>query len=340
MMAIVGCLVLTFLLVRNVLGGEAPTFSPTTFRSSILWTPYSLAYKPVHRWKFDESTTAQIAVDTGVASLPVDATLHGSAAFVGPGEASGVTLANDLGQDSYISLGDAFQFVATEGFSFAAHVQINSRQRFGKVFSLWDARGKNEIYLEMYDDTRQAVLSVQNEGVIGQLFTKYDFFSPIGEWAHVAATVSAEGDMKLYLDGLTVESTQCAGSFPKICDGWTLNATDGGVALNQNATYDHAALGRQGKYPGIGRHYFDGTVRDVMFFSGVLTGDQIQRLITYTTCPRLNFGESPHTGKSCERMYKMSQGYYTCAFLHTSGYYCGGCPCLPEESYAAVFGGE
>jgi len=298
-----------------------------TFRSSVLWTPYALALQPAHRWKLDEAVSATVAQDDVAASVAtVAGSLQGSAVFVGPADASGVALPNDAGQNSYVSLGDAFRFDGTEGFSFAAHLRVDSLQKYAKIFSLWDRHSHSEIYLEMYDNTRQAVLSVRNGGHLGQLYTKHAFFSPPGEWAHVAVTVSQAGDQKLYLNGATLESTECAGVTPKICDGWTLDAADGGVAPNPNNVTYHAGLGRQEHY--TGRDYFDGVLRDVFVYAGVLSGDQIQRLITYTTCPRLNFGaSSPHTGKDCERMSEMSKGYYTCEFMTRSGYYCGGFPC-------------
>jgi len=128
---------------------------------------------------------------------------------------------------------------------------------------------------------RRGVLSIWNNGTYdnfnvpdGSTDPADIFFAPIGQWAHVAWTVTTSGTFVLYRDG-------------KSRDAWKMS---GGVAANPNpgVVYAAAALGRccpWGDGNVYGSNYLNGALRDVRMYNYALSAEQVRDLHAATAPP-------------------------------------------------------
>jgi len=236
----------------------------------------------------NEAVGTQIAADSGSGEGEAgthDLTLKNNAAFLGPDAGGGVELEPvGGGVGDYLDFGSGFAFAATDGFTFAAWVRHDAFQNSGSVLSLVGGAGGTARLdrIQFYSRAdRRGVLSIWNNGTYdnfnvpdGSTDPADIFFAPIGQWAHVAWTVTTSGTFVLYRDG-------------KSRDAWKMS---GGVAANPNpgVVYAAAALGRccpWGDGNVYGSNYLNGALRDVRMYNYALSAEQVRDLHAATAPP-------------------------------------------------------
>jgi len=100
------------------------------------------------------------------------------------------------------------------GFTLESWVKLSSATNNAKIFDLGDANGNDNIRLGLDGTSLKPVFSAYS-GTTKVLNLEADQALPIGEWVHLAATLNAEKQAILYVNGLAVKTTQAA-DLPKV----------------------------------------------------------------------------------------------------------------------------
>ncbi|MBL94975.1 MAG: hypothetical protein CMF70_06690, partial [Magnetovibrio sp.] len=221
--------------------------------------------RPVHHWPLQGDGN-----DRNFRNAKVHITLQGDAY---PLVGGGVVLPNNASPFGFLDLGDSFSFAATNGFTFAVWVKIESYSRpHGMILNLRDHMDSNAIDLKYYSTSRRASVEIRNDGGTRMEFTTPDcnpsnpendpcYFFPVADparWVHVAIAVTTDGTWTLFRDGATQ-------------DDW--KATNFIAANPDSVAYTNAALGRY--EANIAWYYLDGSFRDALLYDRALSADEL-----------------------------------------------------------------
>ena len=304
---------------------------------------------PLHHWVLGEAVGETVAYDTG-SGTHHHLTLAGNASFLGAGAGGGVLLPNvnptgyQATGDSFLDFGNNFAFAATEGFTFAAFVRVDSYDRFGTILFLREGSNANSIKLSPYYRGRRARFEVRAGGT-GKSFYTPDgtadpddcFFPPAGQWGHVAATATAAdpSTYRLYHNGTTQ-------------DNWsgTIDVNNNNlIAPNPNATtYTYAYLGQSWNNKGFDA-FFDGALRDVRLYARALAAAEVGALanpVSPSSSASVSPSQSPSASPTTAWKEPLSTStcHKYCRFLTCEefmreysqyGLTCAGCPEVPPE---------
>ena len=100
------------------------------------------------------------------------------------------------------------------GFTLESWVKLSSATNNAKIFDLGDGNGNDNIRLGLDGTSGKPIFSAYS-GNTKVLNLEADQAIPIGEWVHLAATLNAEKQAVLYVNGLAVKTTQAA-DLPKV----------------------------------------------------------------------------------------------------------------------------
>ena len=149
----------------------------------------------VAHWRFDEGTGAEAADSTG---FNPPATVYGGASWTaGMGGAFGTALDFDGSNQAYVQ---APNFRLAGALSFTGWVYKTSMGNWQRVFDFGSGANNNNLILANEGTTSQGVWSIRRAGTERRIRVQ-DFWI-LNQWQHVAATVSDQGSMKLYHNGV------------------------------------------------------------------------------------------------------------------------------------------
>ncbi|HAA26840.1 MAG TPA: hypothetical protein DCE56_03095, partial [Cyanobacteria bacterium UBA8553] len=156
------------------------------------------------------------------------------------------------GTSDYVELPEKLAIDYSDGFTVEAWVYYLSFNRWSRIIDFSNEAGRDNILFANFEQTNNLILQVYSDSLVGTL--QAENVLKIGEWLHLAATISSNGEAILYVDGQQVAK--------------------GSVHLPDSVPRKRNYIGRNNWEPD---GYFQGKMANVRVYSRVLTGAEIQQ---------------------------------------------------------------